>query len=286
MSLLKEKALLELEEAEFYAGQTLNRFPPLMKYALYIILLGTIPAYLITKQVSRAYWDKHYKNAMVSAVPSFLEAQSPKLSPTTLISHQGSYTAVLEISNENIDLSLPETSFKIDFTNNLEQTVYTYEGKLFLLPNQKKYIVVPRFQTNEAIKSADFSFLQQLKWQKRLSIPKVNLAVIPATFENQTEPAAFVIESGLSNQSPYNIKQARLTFVVKDVDGKIITASQRDEFTLKPKELRSFKQSWPNLFIPNASKIEVYAETNPLDRNNLGVQAQDSTNASDLSRPN
>jgi hypothetical protein len=285
MSLIKEKIELEIEEAEFLAGKTLSQFPPIVKYALIICVLGIIPAYYISKNLSHKYWQKQYQSLLTSPRPSFSDALAPKISPITLIYSQNSYSALVKISNENLNLSLPETPYQVDFYNQKNETVYSSQGKIFLLPNQSKYVLVAKFNTNESIASANFYLTAPAKWQKRLAIAKVNLNAFVTQFSNQQDPLAFFAEGSLQNLSPYKINSVRLTFLVKNSSDEVLTASQRDEFNLEPGKTRSFKQLWPGVFLNNAAKVEIFADTNPLDRNNLNIQQESSTSSSDLSRP-
>ena len=101
----------------------------------------------------------------------------------------------------------------------------------------------------------------------------------------QTAPPAFVLQGDFFNNSPYELKKVRLTFVLFNPNVQIIGVSQRDESTIKPFERRAYKQLWPNSAVPELGKIDVTADTNTLDENNLTVSSAPSDGAGNLGRP-
>lgn len=98
---------------------------------------------------------------------------------------------------------------------------------------------------------------------------------------------AFVAEGSFQNQSPYNLGRVRLVFFLYDQNKRIISVSQRDEFTVKPYERRGYKQLWPGVYSTSVASAEVFAETDILDQENIFLpdSASSGTPASDLSRP-
>jgi hypothetical protein len=286
MSLFKEKLELDIQEAELFTQRNLSQFPPVLVWLIFIALLCVIPAYYISKNLSEKSWEKKYAEQQIIAKPSFTNPQDPQISKVTLtVSGTLGIAAVVTVTNQNLDLSLDNVPYIFTFYNAQKQQINQYQGTLFLLPNQTKYITAPSFSPTEQIAYANFNLPQNLPWQKRLSVPNVNLLTsIPQTFE-QSSPLAFVAQGDFFNNSPYTLGSVRLTFVLFDQNQNIIGVSQRDESTVTPFERRAYKQLWPNMAAPNLSRIDVTADTDTLDPNNLSAPAVNSNSASDLSRP-
>ncbi|MFA5990748.1 MAG: hypothetical protein WC794_00685 [Candidatus Doudnabacteria bacterium] len=286
MSLLKEKIEIGIEETEFQTQKFLGSINPFFRWLLIISTLAIIPAYFVAKSVSQKIWTARYQQGALVAKPSFTDPKAPKISTVTLTSlGDNLYSAVVQITNENLDLSANNAPFSLNFYNSQKQLLYSYQDKLFLLPDQKKYIIAPRFEVYDKIAFAELTFSQEIKWQKRLNLPQAKLTASQPISSYQISPQAFVLDGNFINNSVYTLKQVRLNFVLFDTDGKIIGASRRDEFTVAPFERRSYKQLWPNLSAPTLGKVEVTVETNTLDDNNLSVPKTSTTPASDLSRP-
>jgi hypothetical protein len=286
MSLFKEKLELDIQEAEAYAEKNLNQFPRPLVWLIILVLLAVIPAYYISRSVSQKIWLARYEQGAVVAKPSFTNPKAPKVSDVTLAtSGPGNFAAVVQVSNQNLDLSVNNVPYVFTFYNAQKQQIYQYQATLFLLPNQTKYVTAPTFTPSGQIAFADFELPQTIAWQKRLNIPAVNFSTsLPQTFE-QYSPLAFVAQGDFVNSSPYTLSKVRLTFVLFDQNQNIIGVSQRDESTVAPFERRAYKQLWPNMTAGNLSRVDVTADTNTLDPNNLSAPAVNSDTSSDLSRP-
>lgn len=286
MSFFKDKIELEIQEAELGAQKALSRFPPVLRWLLILAVIATIPAYYIAKNLSLKIWLNRYQQGALTAKPSFTNPLEPKVSPVNVTTlGTGVYAAAVEISNQNLDLSARDVPYQFNFYNAQKQLLYSSSDKLFLLPNQTKYVAVPRFLSAQQIAYADFQLPKNILWQKKLKIPSVKLIASTANYYQQISPQAFVVEGDFSNQSPYTLKQVRLMFVLFDSQNKIIGISQRDEFTVSPFERRTYKQLWPGIFAANLNSVKVTADTDTLDSSNLIVQSVPSGSSSDLSRP-
>ena len=285
MSLFKDKIELEMQEAQLATQKSLDRLPPLLKWLLIVLLVAVIPSYYIAKSISFNIWQKKYQQTQLTAKPSFTDAKAPVASTVTLTTlKQGSYAAMLTISNPNFDLSLDKVPYKIIFYNAQKQQIYSYSDELYLLPNQTKFLTVPTFTANDAVAYSNFQLSPNLPWQKRLQIPVVGLVTSPAKSSQQSSPPAFAVTGDFTNNSSYTLGKVRLTFVLYDSGNNIIGVSQRDEFTVTPFERRSYTQLWPNSYVSDLGKIDVEAYTDTLDQNNISVPSQASSSASSLSR--
>jgi hypothetical protein len=286
MSLLKDKIELDVELAELKTKQALYGFPPLLRWILIICIITLLPAYLIAKSASDAYWNKVYQKYAITAKPSFQNPKGPGVSNVFMaVSGDSVYSAGVQVQNPNVDLSLPQTDYQFIFLNSQNEQVYRESGQMFLLPNESKYIVVPKFVSKDAPTSAQFSFTAPLNWQKRISIPKVDIQISTPNVYDQFQPPAFVVEGDYFNNSPYLLAKVRLTFLVYDKTGKVVALSRRDDFALSPYERRAYKQIWPNIYNDPNSVVKVLAETDTLDPNSLTLPQTPSSSSSDLSRP-
>jgi hypothetical protein len=292
MSLLKDKIEIGIEEAELEVEKTLDQFPPVLKWLIIITVIGLIPGYFIAKNISHKIWTKKLSGSLVTATPSFTDPKNPTLIGIDVTSvGDSNYSAVATLENENLELSLENVPYEFKFFNEKGEQVYVSAGKFFLLPGQtlssgkRKYIVVPRFTTNEIVHSAKLELPEKLPWQKRLNIDQVKLVTPKPKSYYQTDPAAFVVEGTVHNDSPYSLGQIRLIFLVYNYSGQIIAISARTENSVRDDERRSYKQLWPNVVSEEIADIVVVAETDTLNKENLNLTADEDGPAGDLDRP-
>lgn len=286
MSLLKQKAELELELAELKTQQALLSFPTPLRWALIFCLIAILPGYIIAKKLSYNYWTKSYSQYLIAAKPSFSDPQNPKVGDAAILNAgSGFYSAVITVTNPNLDLSLAKTKYDIIFLNRQNEEVYRDSDEIFLLPDQKKTIIVPRFASTDEIAKTEFNFKEELRWQKKASIPSVNISTVVERTYSQIDPNAFVTEGYYTNPGSTQLGQVRLNFFIYSISGKLIGVSRRDDFSLNPGERRAFKQLWPNLYVESGAKVTVTAETNVLDPSNLIPVTTPGSPASDLDRP-
>ncbi len=286
MSLLKEKAEIAAEEAELKLENSFKSLPPLYKWSLIIIIIITLPVFFVVKGASTKYWQKKMESNVMTPRPSFTNPKNLTVGDVKIItSAQNVYSAVVEIQNENFELSLNNIPFNFTFFDNKGVFITEVKGKFFILPNQKKYLTVPRIETSENLSIGRFNLPKDLPWQKKLEIPEVKLLTSIPKFYTQTNPLTFVVEASVKNTSPFQLKSVKLVFLILDQKSRIIGISQREEFAIKPFGRRAFKQLWPSVSGQNVKNVKIIAETNTLDKNNLSVSEAQKSSASSLKRP-
>jgi hypothetical protein len=292
MSLLKDKIELEVQETELKIQNQFIQFPAWTKVVVLLCLIGLVPGYFISKYASYKYYTNEYKQYQIEAKASFTESQDVKISKNqVIILGPGVYSAIALIENPNLDLSVKKLKYEFKFFDSQNNEIFPLsgqeKGELELLPNESKYVIAPRIASLENIAVTKLEISNPPAWQKKLEIPKVNLIASASKFNSQIIPLSFSVEASLLNQSPYNLKQVSLKFIVYDNFDKIIAVSSRQEFSIKPFERRTVKQDWPGFYTDSAFKVDVFAETEIFSPENLEAPKNSPTNnPADLNRPN
>ena len=130
MSLLQDKIEVSVAEAELNAQQALSTFPRPIRWLLILGILAIIPVYFISKSWAQSYWLARYDADRIAAKASFAQAKPPTVSAVTLIPvSSDSYTAIVSIKNENVDLSLAATQFKFNFYDAHKELVASLTDK-------------------------------------------------------------------------------------------------------------------------------------------------------------
>lgn len=276
---------LKIEESILVMLRAFQELSRVKRYILAVGVIILIPSYFVAKYASYYIWNYQYRGDIVSARPSFNEAKDLVIGPTSVINLGGEiYSAFAEVENQNLDLSFQKADYEFSFYNSQKAKVSSARGSLFMLPNTKKYVIASRVSSREPVASADLT-IGNIFWQKKAVIPSITLRTPEPSIYNSLNPLELVAEGVVINNSPYRLSNVRLTFVLLNSSGKIIGGSERSEFTVLPNERRAYVQRWPNIYLEEVASIEVFAETNALDGNNLILQDLPNSGGSDLSRP-
>src|SRR5271154_3318684 len=118
MSLFKDKIELGIQEAELGTQKALGRFPPLLRWLLILLVVAIIPAYFVAKNASLKIWQSRFAQGAIQAKPSFTNPPPPKPSQVRVTSlGQSQYDAIIQITNQNLDLSLDNVPYTFIFSN-------------------------------------------------------------------------------------------------------------------------------------------------------------------------
>lgn len=285
MSLLKEKLEIKVAEAELGTQKTLGSFPRWERIVLVAAILLLIPAYFLARAGSRAYWNRQLNHYLIQNHPAFNESKKPRVDKIVLTrTGEEIYGAVAIVKNENLDLSAQHVPYRFDFYDSGKQLVHQESGEVFFLPNDTKYVIVPHLESAREIISVEFVLPETIAWQRKVSLPTVTVTANKPVTENQTSPVAFVIEGQVTNNSIYTIKNVKLNILLYDIRGEIIGVNTRTEQNIGPRQPRSYRLVWPDVFSRDVVNVTVIPEVNTIDPFNLDYQAPANTPASGLDR--
>lgn len=268
--LLKEEALkVSLAETQFSFFRFLSGFPRGKKILLIVLAIGLIPAVALSWLGTKLITQKRLEAYLIAAHPAYVSPKGPSVGAVKVFnSNHGYYSAYAQVANDNLDLAASSIPYHFDFMNGRGELVTTITGTLYLLPNQKKYVVAPRVDSKDSIVSAQL-VLGEVQWQKRLSIPEVSLRAAAPFISNETDPLTLIAEGAVVNDSPYELSAIRLVFLLYNNSNEIVGVSQRDEFSVPAFGRRAYKQTWPDFYANDISRVQVLPDTNTLDNNNL-----------------
>lgn len=269
-NLLMEKQSLKLtvEQSGFSFVNFLRSFPKGKKILLLVLAIGIIPAIVLARVGSQLLVERQLAGDVVTAHTAYVAPNEVAVGAVKVLQNNSSYSAYAQITNENLDLAAPQVSYRFDFLSSTGQVVASSNGTTYLLPNQQKYLVVPRIESAQLIASAELS-LDSIKWQKRLTLPEVSLRAVAPFISNEVNPLTLVAEGAVVNNSAYELAAVHLVFLLYDQQNQIVAVSQRDEFNVPAFGRRAYKQTWPDLYADGIARTVVIAETNSLDNDNL-----------------
>jgi hypothetical protein len=240
-----ESAVLALQESTLSIRKAYHGMAPLKQGLVMFFLIAMIPLYLGVRFGTEKIMAAQYARKALSSHPSYTVTNPPVIGDVKIIkNNNGTFSAYAELENPNLDLSADNISYSIALQNSAGESIYPVSGTTYLLPDEKKFIVVPKIESTENIVRGTLT-LGDVDWQKRISIPQVQLKVSEPTLLEEVNPLTFVAEGSVVNNSPYALRSVRLVFFIYDANGRAIGVSQRDEFTIPAFGRRAYKQLWP-----------------------------------------
>src|SRR3989344_387687 len=286
MSLFKEKLELKVEEAEFKAQKMMGRFEPWQKWLIFVCLAGAVPGYFTAKAIAGRYYSGQYAKFLIEARPSFTDPKPLQIGRIDIASYGGNeYAAVVQLENKNLDLGAKNILYEMKFLgSDGREAAPAIKSEAYVLPNQRKYLIAPKVNSEAGVSAVNITLISEPIWQKKTDLPEVKLITSQPKGFDQLNPFGYVLEGSVTNSSAYQIKEIRLVFLLYGAGGKIIGASLRSEFDLKPFERRDYKQIWAGISGRNVLRAESLAETNLLDKENLTAPEFNPNGAGDLGR--
>ncbi len=276
-----EGAILGVQEGGFSFIHQFKAIPLWKQRTILGILIAIIPLYLICRVGTEQYLNQKYGRLALSAHAAFTAALPPTVGGMTIIHNpNGTYSGVALVTNPNIELAATGVTYTATFQNSDKQSVYTTSGTLYILPDERKYVVVPKIDVSSSIDTivSGSVKLDNVNWQKKLNIPDAKLRASEPLLYDESNPLTFVAEGSIINESPYEIATARIVFLLYNENNKIIGVSQRDEYKLVPFGRRAYKQLWPGLYASQVKKVQVIPATNTLDPANITTNSSTNTN--------
>jgi hypothetical protein len=268
-----DSALLGVQEGGFSFVNQFKQLPPWKHNLILGLAIAIIPLYLISRFGTEQFLAQRYGREALSAQAAFKTAQTPVVGSMTIIRNPNNTTSgVVLVTNPNLDLSATGITYTATFLGSDKKAVATSTGTLYLLPNEKKYVVIPRIESGSNSVSSGSLKLDNVNWQKRLNIPEVKLRASEPLLYDEANPLTFIAEGSIINDSPYQVATARIVFLLYGENNQIIGVSQRDENRLVPFGRRAYKQLWPGIYRSQVKKVQVIPVTNTLDSQNITVE--------------
>lgn len=263
--------ILGVQENTYRLKSWFESLFPWQRLLLIVLIVLMIPGYFAVRYGLELVMVRQYSQKALVAHPAFSNPENLAQSNVNIVANpNGSFSAYAQVQNPNLDLAVEQLRYSFNFFNNSNQQVYTTSGVSYLLPDQRRWLVVPRIETTDLISRAEL-VIEEPVWQKRLTVPEVELRMNEPYSYQQDSPLATITEGSVINNSPYSLRQVSLVLVLYGASNQVLAVSSREEFTLRPYERRAYLMQWPGINRSAVSRIGLEAYTNSLDPNNLTV---------------
>jgi hypothetical protein len=280
-------AILGVQEEGFSFLNEFKSMPNWKQKLILAIAIAIVPAFLISRYGTELFLTQRYGRDALSAQAAFKASQPPVVGKMEIIHNpNNTFSAVVLVTNPNLDLAASGIAYKASFLSSSKQTVSSSTGTIYLLPNEKKYVVFAKIDTGSADVASGQVEFSNIKWQKKINIPEVKLRATDPILSDEANPLTFYAKGSVINDSPYQIAAARIVFLLYGDNNQIIGVSQRDESRLVPYGRRDYVQIWPGLYRSQVKRVQIIPVTNTLDPQNITIETNSVPAADPRANPN
>ncbi|MFH1938318.1 MAG: FeoB-associated Cys-rich membrane protein, partial [Patescibacteria group bacterium] len=187
-----------------------------------------------------------------------------------VISNQeGFYDLAAQIKNPNQNYGSGQVSYQFELYDIQDKFIAKYSGSTFILPNQTKYLIKVRVESNSMVNRAKLSF-SQIEWEKPENYQFPELIVQQKEYRLLSDK-----ETGFSQARAVVINKTNFDFNKIDVDillfdsfRNLIAINSTEISTLLANQERDFTVIWFNKIDGQVVFVEMEPETNIFDPDN------------------
>lgn len=168
-----------------------------------------------------------------------------------------------EVSNPNQTLGSGNFEYQFIVKNSADTAIANYSGTGFILPGEKKYILMPNISVQDIPAKVDLK-IGKTQWTEANEFyEKPQLNVVYKNYTEISSGVGFFEATGLvKNESPFDFSNIKIAVILRDANEKIVTLNSTEMNTVIAGENRDFRVYWPNRFSGDVANMEVQAEVN------------------------
>lgn len=203
--------------------------------------------------------------------PCFSTVQDLKIKKAEFVfGGNGTYDAVVRISNPNGNAGSPKFSYKAELKGEAGNVIDTKSGQSYIMPAEDKYIPMIGFAVGESQRPTNISFeIMETEWKHFNERQQPPFSISSKGFKPGEGISGGEAYGIVRNESPYDFGNIRVVVVLRDLAGNLLGVNTRQIQTVRSGEARDFPMSWPYRLPGEVASVEVEAETNIYDEENF-----------------
>lgn len=175
--------------------------------------------------------------------------------PTT----ENNYDLVARIKNPNINFGINSLSYVFELYDANEQIIASKQGKTYVLPQETKYIVVPKIFLEKPPASAEFK-IKDVSFVKLENFQELDLKI--KNREHQIIADGFhKLVGAIENKTSYDLDTIEVVGLLFDENNKIIAVGRTEMNTVLMNKSRGFEITWPYQISEPISNFDVRVYT-------------------------
>jgi hypothetical protein len=178
------------------------------------------------------------------------------------------YDFYARINNPNAVFGSKKFDYTVQFKDFNGEIITTRKGSDFILPREKKYIVIENVDSDSKPIKANLK-INNSNWVKFNNYyKKPDVEIINKKYNEVSNGINFAEVYGLlKNNSPYDFNSIKIKVILKDDKDKVVALNSTQMNTINSGEQRDFKLFWPHRFNGSVSNMEVQAEVDIFNSN-------------------
>lgn len=182
---------------------------------------------------------------------------------------QNIYDIVVEIKNPSANLGVSVLDYDIKVYGIGGEEVKRLRDKDFLLPRETAFVITPGASFDRVPGSIEVIF-DETTWVAP-RVQDVGLEVASSTYRTLSQGSFFASEATgvVKNNSPFGFDAVVVSVLLFDDRGNILATATSEINTLKSKEARFFKVTWPESFSRPVREVRMIPRTNTMNEQNI-----------------
>jgi len=200
------------------------------------------------------------------------------LSVKVVASQDNFYDLAAQIKNPNQNYGSGNVLYQFELYDSNDNLIIQYSGSTYILPNQTKYLLKVRAESSQPVKQVKISF-GEISWQRPEDYQPPQLVVQQKEYRllNAQEPGFSQVRAILINKTSFDFDKIDIDILLFDSYNRLLAINTNEIRTLLAGQERDFFATWFNQIIGQAILIEIEAETNIFNPDNLlkGIQERE-----------
>ena len=179
------------------------------------------------------------------------------------------YDLAAQIKNPNPNYGSGQAPYRFELYDSQNNLIEQLNGVTFILPNQTKYLLWTKAESEKPVKRVKLSF-GQIDWQRAENYQSPQLFVQQKEYRilSSQEPGFSQVSGILINKSSFDFDKISLDILLLDADNQLLAFGKTEVRTLAAGQKRDFAATWFKEIIGQVSFVEIEAETNIFDPSN------------------
>jgi len=173
------------------------------------------------------------------------------------------YDVVAKIINPNNILGSASFEYTFTLKDAAGKVISTRAGSSFILPADSKYVAELGLKTDDGADPASVDFVVgDVKWSELINIGKPQIGVYDKNFGADSASKGSEADGVIRNESGFDLSKISLVIILRSEKGDIVGINKTEKNSVRIKEERDFRLTWPYQLSAPVQNIEVDAQAN------------------------
>lgn len=182
------------------------------------------------------------------------------------------YDLAAQIKNPNQNYGSGHLPYQFEIYDSANNLIGRFSGQTFILPNQTKYLVRTRIESERPIKRVGLFFDKEINWQKLEDIQPFQLSVEKKEYRllSEQEPGFSQARALVVNRTNFDFDKIEIDVLLFDDSRNLLAVNTSEIRTLLAGQERDFVSTWFNRIEGGQVVfVGIEAETNVFDPSNF-----------------